>query len=182
VSQTRVRTGSISRLRQGPGPAPRVTIVSGSVGAGHDGVARELALRLSADGVEVTVLDHLAFLPRFAQHVLRGGYTATVTRVPALFEWIFQRLEDSRLMLGAADVLCRVAVERARTPSRAATISCACTASRCSTTSAGLDADGPDSSWARNRSARTSTSAVSRPSGQYQLATNRRPRQTNACT
>lgn len=112
ASQTRVRTGSIPRLRQGPGPAPRVTIVSGSVGAGHDGVARELALRLSADGVEVTVLDHLAFLPRFAQHVLRGGYTATVTRVPALFEWIFQRLEDSRLMLGAADVLCRVAGRR----------------------------------------------------------------------
>jgi len=95
--------GSIACLRPGAGPAPRVTIVSGSVGAGHDGVARELAGRLSAGGVEVTVLDHLAFLPRFAQHVLRDGYTATVNKVPALFEWIFQRLEDSRLMLAAAD-------------------------------------------------------------------------------
>ena len=95
------------------GPAAaRVTIVSGSVGAGHDGVARELAARLRAGGIEVTVLDHLAFLPRAAQHVLRDGYTATVNRVPALFDWIFQRLEDSRLMLGAADLLCRVAGRR----------------------------------------------------------------------
>jgi len=107
-----VRAGGVLCLRPGPGPAPQVTIVSGSVGAGHDGVARELAARLSADGVQVTVLDHLAFLPRFAQHVLRDGYTATVNKVPALFEWIFQRLEDSRLMLAAADVLCSIAGRR----------------------------------------------------------------------
>ncbi len=110
--RTPVRGGSILCLRPSRGSAPRVTIVSGSVGAGHDGVARELAARLSADGAEVTVLDHLAFLPRFARHVLRDGYTATVNKVPALFEWIFQRLEDSRLMLGAADLLCRVAGRR----------------------------------------------------------------------
>ena len=104
--------GPASRLAGIAGQAPRVTIVSGSVGAGHDGVARELASRLSADGVDVTVLDHLDFLPRFAQFVLRDGYMASINTVPALFEWIFQRLEDSRLMLGAADLLCRIAGRR----------------------------------------------------------------------
>lgn len=103
--------GALPRVMPAPGSrsVPHVTIVSGSVGAGHDGVARELAERLRVKGVHVTVLDHLAFLPRFAQRVLRDGYTATVSKVPFLFEWIFQRLEDSRLMLGAATVLCRVA-------------------------------------------------------------------------
>ena len=110
--RTQARSVGCLPGRRSPASAPQVTIVSGSVGAGHDGVARELAVRLSADGVNVTVLDHLAFLPSVAQFGLRNGYTASVSKVPALFEWIFQRLEDSRLMLGAADVLCWFAGRR----------------------------------------------------------------------
>ena len=90
--RTQARSVGCLPGRRSPASAPQVTIVSGSVGAGHDGVARELAVRLSADGVNVTVLDHLAFLPSVAQFGLRNGYTASVSKVPALFEWIFQRL------------------------------------------------------------------------------------------
>lgn len=92
--------------------APRATIVSGSVGAGHDGVARELAGRLRADGLDVVVLDHLDFLPWLARRVLADGYRASVGHAPFVFEWLFQRLEDSRLVLAAADLLCRVAGRR----------------------------------------------------------------------
>src|SRR3954447_24627825 len=71
----------------------RVLIVSGSVGAGHDGAAYELAARLRRAGVEVAVRDYLDAVPRPVSRVLREGYLATVERVPAFFEAFFRGLE-----------------------------------------------------------------------------------------
>jgi UDP-N-acetylglucosamine:LPS N-acetylglucosamine transferase len=75
------------------GRAPRVLIVSGSVGAGHDGAARELAARLSRAGVEVDIRDFLDATPRWVSVLLREGYTNSVDHVPAAFQLLFRRIE-----------------------------------------------------------------------------------------
>jgi len=75
-----------------------VLVVSGSVGAGHDGAAHELAARLRRAGVEVAVRDYLDAVPRPAARVLREGYLTTVQRVPAVFEVFFQGLERQGLL------------------------------------------------------------------------------------
>jgi len=80
--------------RDVPAPPPdTVLIVSGSVGAGHDGAANELARRLRERGVRVEQRDHLEALPRIFQRVLQDGYTLSVGYVPAFFEWLFCAIE-----------------------------------------------------------------------------------------
>jgi UDP-N-acetylglucosamine:LPS N-acetylglucosamine transferase len=75
------------------GTRPRVLIVTGSVGAGHDGAARELAERLRASGVDADVRDYLTAVPRWFALLLRDGYSTTVAHVPAAFELLFARVE-----------------------------------------------------------------------------------------
>ncbi|MCW2600636.1 MAG: Monogalactosyldiacylglycerol synthase [Frankiales bacterium] len=90
----------------------RVTIVSGSVGAGHDGAAYELARRLSHAGVEAKVLDYLSLLPRWLARVLDDGYSNSVKAVPGVFDWIFRRIETSRLVYALAAGVCRLPERR----------------------------------------------------------------------
>jgi UDP-N-acetylglucosamine:LPS N-acetylglucosamine transferase len=85
---------------------PRVLVVSGSVGAGHDGAANELAARLATAGAEVLVRDFLAAVPGPAAWLLREGYTGTVTHVPLAFEYLFRRLERRALLWQAEHVIC----------------------------------------------------------------------------
>ena len=70
------------RTGAGTGRTSRALIISGSVGAGHDGAAHELAARLVSAGVEVTVRDFLDAVPRPVARVLREGYVMAVERVP----------------------------------------------------------------------------------------------------
>lgn len=77
----------------GPAAPARVLVVSGSVGAGHDGAASELAARLRAAGVEVDVRDFLTALPGWAAWVLGGGYAASLARFPVLFGLLFARAQ-----------------------------------------------------------------------------------------
>jgi UDP-N-acetylglucosamine:LPS N-acetylglucosamine transferase len=70
-----------------------VLIVSGSVGAGHDGAAREMAERLRAAGVDVDIRDFLDAVPRWAAAILRDGYSTSVDKVPYVFELLFHRVE-----------------------------------------------------------------------------------------
>jgi processive 1,2-diacylglycerol beta-glucosyltransferase len=93
-------------------PGARVLVVSGSVGAGHDGAARELAARLERRGVDVTVRDLLAAVPAPVAALLRDGYTTSVSRVPAAFELLFRRLEHRGLLWRATQRICASA-ERA---------------------------------------------------------------------
>jgi processive 1,2-diacylglycerol beta-glucosyltransferase len=88
----RRRSTSRSAARPASG-GRRVLIVSGSVGAGHDGAAYELAERLRARDVEVDVRDFLDAVPRWAASVLRDGYSTSVDKVPFVFELLFQRTE-----------------------------------------------------------------------------------------
>lgn len=90
-----------------PSPRRRVLVLSGSVGAGHDGAAHELAARLRASGVDVDVRDYLQALPRWFALVIRDGYALSVARVPVLFEWVFQAIERSRVARAVMRACCR---------------------------------------------------------------------------
>ena len=93
LARRRRRRAAGAATRPAPGGARRVLIVSGSVGAGHDGAARELAERLRARGVEVDIRDFLDAVPRWAASVLRDGYSNSVDKAPFVFELLFQRTE-----------------------------------------------------------------------------------------
>jgi UDP-N-acetylglucosamine:LPS N-acetylglucosamine transferase len=66
----------------------RVVVVSASVGAGHDGAARELADRLRHRGIPVTVVDLLSVFPAGTGWLVRDAYRAMIERQP----WIYDRL------------------------------------------------------------------------------------------
>jgi UDP-N-acetylglucosamine:LPS N-acetylglucosamine transferase len=90
-----------------------VLIVSGSVGAGHDGAAHELAARLRRAGLEVVVRDFLDAVPRPVARMLREGYLATVQRIPVAFEVFFRGLERRRGLLWSAEQrVCAQAADR----------------------------------------------------------------------
>ena len=86
----------------------RVLVVSGSVGAGHDGAARELAVRLRRAGVQVDVRDLLDVLPFPVPQVLRDGYRLAVDRMPIVFDTLFDALETGGPVRGAMLVVCRL--------------------------------------------------------------------------
>jgi UDP-N-acetylglucosamine:LPS N-acetylglucosamine transferase len=66
--------------------APRVLIVSASMGAGHDGVSRELCRRLTAAGSEVEVVDFLDAFPAHFGHGLRRMYWLQLRYAPWSYE------------------------------------------------------------------------------------------------
>jgi len=114
----RASAGSACPRRPDPGaaaPKPgtaatgRVLIISGSVGAGHDGAAHELAARLRRVGVHVDVRDYLQALPAPCRLVLRDGYTASVGCLPWVFEWVFTSIECQPVVQRLTLAFCRVA-------------------------------------------------------------------------
>ena len=84
----------------------RVLIVSGSVGAGHDGAANELADRLRQAGVEVSVRDLLDAVPRPLAWVLCDGYLSLIERIPLAFEFFFHGLERRGFFWRAEQRVC----------------------------------------------------------------------------
>jgi UDP-N-acetylglucosamine:LPS N-acetylglucosamine transferase len=91
------------------GTAVRVLVISGSVGAGHDGAADELISRLVKLDVAADRRDYLDALPRIFRYVLRDGYRLSVGYVPAFFDWMFAHLEHAGLVQRVALGLCRMA-------------------------------------------------------------------------
>jgi len=78
------------------GGAPRVLLVSGSVGAGHDGAAHELAARLTAAGALAEVRDYLDAVPSWLAYLLGDGYLGAVERSPRAFELLYDQLERKK--------------------------------------------------------------------------------------
>ncbi|MDQ1653479.1 MAG: hypothetical protein QOI35_2679, partial [Cryptosporangiaceae bacterium] len=72
---------------------PRAVIVTASVGAGHDGAARELGRRLERDGFRVETHDYLDILPRRLGTLLRSVYTRQLSTVPRTWGWVLAALE-----------------------------------------------------------------------------------------
>ncbi len=87
----------------------RVVIVSGSVGAGHDGVARELVNRLREPGHPVTVLDLLDGFPLAIRILLGDAYLLTLKLTSLLYELACWLVERSRLFQRIADRVCGTA-------------------------------------------------------------------------
>ncbi|HEX5494298.1 MAG TPA: glycosyltransferase [Mycobacteriales bacterium] len=68
----------------------RCLIISASMGAGHDGVARELGSRLSATGDHAEVVDMLDLLPFRLGAGLRRLYSGMVRFTPWLYELVYR--------------------------------------------------------------------------------------------
>jgi processive 1,2-diacylglycerol beta-glucosyltransferase len=95
--------------RRAPSTATRVLVISGSVGAGHDGAADELVSRLAKLGVAADRRDYLDALPRPCRYMLRDGYRLSVGYWPAFFDWLFANLERTGWVRWVALWLCKVA-------------------------------------------------------------------------
>ncbi|MGF1430938.1 MGDG synthase family glycosyltransferase [Kitasatospora sp. LaBMicrA B282] len=71
----------------------RITVVSASVGAGHDGAARELVRRLRAAGFDAECHDFLDLLPPGCGRLLRGSYALELKIAPWAWGWLLHGLE-----------------------------------------------------------------------------------------
>ncbi|MFI1760914.1 glycosyltransferase [Streptomyces sp. NPDC020800] len=104
--------GLIPQQRTTTPHAGRITVVSASVGAGHDGAAAELARRLAADGFTVDRFDLLDLLPAHLGRAVQEGYHRMLVRAP----WAYQRIYSSTERTGgggpAARALLRTAEDR----------------------------------------------------------------------
>jgi UDP-N-acetylglucosamine:LPS N-acetylglucosamine transferase len=76
----------------------RVVVISASIGAGHDGAARELGRRLSAAGHEVTFCDYLDVLPWSLGPKLRRAYAVELAIAPSSWGWLLAVLQRVRLL------------------------------------------------------------------------------------
>ncbi len=73
----------------------KVLIVSASMGAGHDGAARELRRRLQDRGHRVTLVDYLDAVPLRIGPVLRSAYKWQLRLAPSTYEASYQSWVDN---------------------------------------------------------------------------------------
>ncbi|MDQ2709354.1 MAG: glycosyltransferase [Actinomycetota bacterium] len=92
----------------------RVLVVSGSVGAGHDGAADQLIDRLDALGVASDRRDYLDAVSWFGRIVLRDGYSLSIGYAPRFFDWLFDNLERTGWVQRVTLLLCWTARFRMR--------------------------------------------------------------------
>jgi UDP-N-acetylglucosamine:LPS N-acetylglucosamine transferase len=86
-------------------PTGGVLVVSASMGAGHDGVAYELARRWREQGTPVTVVDYLRVLPWGLGRFIRRAYAAQLHYAPSTYEWLYGVLERRPLLDRVAGVI-----------------------------------------------------------------------------
>ncbi|MEZ0075958.1 MGDG synthase family glycosyltransferase [Planotetraspora sp. GP83] len=92
-------------------------ILTASMGAGHDGVAVELARRLAADGIPADVADVLELLPMRLGPALRRWYGWMMRSAPWLYALIYRvffTTGPSRGQTGPASPLTVLAAKRLR--------------------------------------------------------------------
>jgi processive 1,2-diacylglycerol beta-glucosyltransferase len=68
----------------------KVLIISASMGAGHDGAARELRRRLERDGHEARVVDFLTAFPLGTGRLVRSSYELELRFAPAAYELTYR--------------------------------------------------------------------------------------------
>jgi processive 1,2-diacylglycerol beta-glucosyltransferase len=73
-----------------------VLVVTASMGAGHDGVAYELARRWEQQGMPTRVVDFLEVMPLRTGHVIRQVYSAQLHHAPRTYEWLYGALDRYR--------------------------------------------------------------------------------------
>ncbi len=93
-----------SRSASDRSTAPRrILIVTASVGAGHDGAARELANRLRRSGNDVEVRDYLPMLPLRLGYFIRWFYAMQLEHAPGSYEWHYAKMRTSRIVMGVSN-------------------------------------------------------------------------------
>lgn len=93
-------------------PPHRITIVSASVGAGHDGAATELARRLGERGFTVDRYDFLDLLPAALGRTLRRSYALQLKVAPGSWGTLLRTLEKYPSLNGKASGVGRLAARR----------------------------------------------------------------------
>ena len=78
--------------------AAEIHVISGSFGAGHDAAAREIAIRLTAEGHLVRVWDIVDFFPARLGRLLRAAYLKQLQLSPSSWGALLRRLEPSGLL------------------------------------------------------------------------------------
>lgn len=101
-----------SLLRIAPGlPAPRVAVITGSYGAGHNSAAREIARTVTDAGCEVDTHDVVALLPWRLGPLLRAVYYWQLRHQPASWDTTLRLLEPDRLLHGVVTALLAAAAK-----------------------------------------------------------------------
>jgi UDP-N-acetylglucosamine:LPS N-acetylglucosamine transferase len=103
-----------------------ITVISASVGAGHDGAAAELARRLRDRGFTVDRHDFLDLVPAALGRRLRDTYALQLRVAPGSWGRLLGALERHRPLAAAAAGLTRPAcrrIRRALSPDTAAVVS-----------------------------------------------------------
>lgn len=96
-----------------PRSGPRtVVLVSASIGAGHDGAARELARRLVVAGFTVRRHDYLDMLPPRWGDAARETYARQLRYAPASWGWVLRAAGGRRATAGAAALAAGVTAAR----------------------------------------------------------------------
>jgi UDP-N-acetylglucosamine:LPS N-acetylglucosamine transferase len=90
----------------------RIVIVSASVGAGHDGVATELARRLRERGFQIELVDFLDLLPGVLGAALRRAYALELAVAPSSWELLYTTLDRHRRLSAAVGRLANLARPR----------------------------------------------------------------------
>src|SRR5206468_3111801 len=75
---------------RGERDARRILIVTASMGAGHDGAARELAQRLELRGLHTDTVDYLALLPMRLGSFTRWLYRVQLQHAPWTYELAYR--------------------------------------------------------------------------------------------
>ncbi|MER7556555.1 galactosyldiacylglycerol synthase [Nocardioides sp. NPDC126508] len=78
-------------------PAPRVSVITGSYGAGHNSAAREIARVLKVAGCDVETHDIVTLLPWRLGPILRAVYYAQLRRSPSSWGTTLRLLEPGHL-------------------------------------------------------------------------------------
>jgi len=87
----------------------RIAIISASLGAGHDGVATELARRLREDGFEIELFDYLDLLPWTLGPALKWAYALELAVAPSSWELLYTALDRHRGLSDIASSLANLA-------------------------------------------------------------------------
>ena len=74
----------------------RVLVISASMGAGHDGAAKELKNRLERHRVGVDVVDYLDFLPAGTGNFVRWFYGKQLSVAPSSYQVLYETIERFR--------------------------------------------------------------------------------------
>lgn len=87
-------------------------VISGSVGAGHDRAAAELAARLRERGLHVDQRDFLLALPGLLRFLLRACYVLSANYAPWALGWLFHNIEAQGVTYRLSLWMCALAERR----------------------------------------------------------------------